>query len=390
MYQWNSPLKDLLREVKEQLYYTSTERRGIILLCFITLLFGMAPYAVGWIYPKKIPAAVAIESGIVLPADAAENDALAENSQPVYFDPNTASGEMLKTAGIPPYFVERILHYREKGGKFFKKEDLKKIYGFPEAIYQRLEPFIDIGGQSEQSASELTEQAAVRFNFDPNIAPEAALRQLGLPGKVVQNMLKYRAKGGHFKYKEDVSKIYGMPENIYLELASFILLPSKKDNPAADLAAIVSGIETPSTYQPGVYNKKKSVMIDINRATVEEWQELNGVGPAFAKRIVTFRDKLGGFYAVGQVAETFGLPDSTFQQIEPQLMLSPLIRKIDLNTASLEVLAAHPYIKRNIAQIIVNYRSQHGPFSIPVELYKIQALSKEAAAKILPYVSITN
>jgi competence ComEA-like helix-hairpin-helix protein len=177
-----------------------------------------------------------------------------------------------------------------------------------------------------------------------------------------------------------------MPENLYTALSPYIQLPAKNKTPAEDIAAIVAG-KNPAPNQAGSAPKKHTGTLDINRASIAEWQQLKGIGPAFAKRIVAFRDKLGGFYTVGQVAETFGLPDSTFQQIKPQLVPSQIVNKIKINTVSLEVLMTHPYIKRNIAQIILNYRAQHGPFAAPEDLYRIHALSKEAATKIIPYIS---
>ncbi len=390
MYQWNTPLKDLIREVKEHLYYTTTERRGILLLCLLTLAFGLAPYVVAWRYPKKIPDVVALNKVASLLMDTTSATGTAGNRTLFSFDPNTVAKEELISLGVPAPIALRIVKYREKGGKFFKKEDLKKIYGFPEATYARLEPYIELAGDSKrQEAYEagFPEPETPRFNFDPNTAAATELQQLGLPSKVIQNIVKYREKGGRFKYKEDVARIYGMPENLYAALSPYIQLPAKNKTPAEDIAAIVAG-NNPAPYQAGSAPKKHTGTIDINRASIAEWQQLKGIGPAFAKRIVTFRDKLGGFYTVGQVAETFGLPDSTFQKIKPQLVLSPVINKIQLNTVSLEVLMTHPYIKRNIAQIILNYRAQHGPFTAPEDLYRIHALSKEVVEKMLPYISV--
>lgn len=390
MYHWNTPLKDLIREVKEHLYYTTAERRGILLLCLLTLAFGLSPYVVAWRYPKKIPDVAALHQVASQLTDTASFAGTKANQTLFSFDPNTVSRQELIALGVPAPIALRIDKYREKGGKFFKKEDLKKIYGFPEATYARLEPYIELAGDRDRQAAYeagYPEREIPRFNFDPNTAAATELQQLGLPSKVIQNIVKYREKGGKFKYREDVARIYGMPENLYAALSPYIQLPSKNETPAADIAAIVAG-NNPAPYQAGSVPKKHAGTIDINRASVEEWQQMKGIGPAFAKRIVTFRDKLGGFYTVGQVAETFGLPDSTFQKIKPQLVPSPIVNKIKINTVSLEVLMTHPYIKRNIAQIILNYRAQHGPFAAPEDLYRIHALSKEVVEKILPYISV--
>jgi DNA uptake protein ComE-like DNA-binding protein len=62
-------------------------------------------------------------------------------------------------------------------------------------------------------------------------------------------------------------------------------------------------------------------IIDINSADTTSFIALPGIGSKLAARIINFRDKLGGFYSVAQVGETFGLPDSTFQKIKQYLKL---------------------------------------------------------------------
>jgi competence ComEA-like helix-hairpin-helix protein len=67
----------------------------------------------------------------------------------------------------------------------------------------------------------------------------------------------------------------------------------------------------PKTFEP----------VDINSADTTPFIALPGIGAKLAQRIIKFRDKLGGFYSIDQVAETFGLPDSTYQKIKPRLII---------------------------------------------------------------------
>ncbi len=129
-------------------------------------------------------------------------------------------------------------------------------------------------------------------------------------------------------------------------------------------------------------------MIDINLADTSAWIALPGIGSKLASRIVNFREKLGGFYAINQVAETFGLADSTFQKIRSWLKLDqPQLRKININTATLEELKAHPYIRFTLARPIVAYRSEHGPFNRLEDLKKIAAVTEDAFQKMFPYLT---
>ena len=129
-------------------------------------------------------------------------------------------------------------------------------------------------------------------------------------------------------------------------------------------------------------------MIDINLADTSAWIALPGIGSKLAARIVSFREKLGGFYAISQVAETFGLADSTFQKIRSWLKLDPpVLRKRNINTATLEELKAHPYIRFTLARPIVAFRSEHGPFTKLEDIKKVMAVTEEIYSKISPYLS---
>jgi competence ComEA-like helix-hairpin-helix protein len=97
---------------------------------------------------------------------------------------------------------------------------------------------------------------------------------------------------------------------------------------------------------------------------------------------------LGGFVSVEQVAETYGLPDSVFQQIKLQLKNnSSTVRKININNCTIEELKAHPYIGFSVANAIVQYRKEHGNFTSVAELQKIGAIDDKLYRKISPYLS---
>jgi competence ComEA-like helix-hairpin-helix protein len=91
---------------------------------------------------------------------------------------------------------------------------------------------------------------------------------------------------------------------------------------------------------------------------------------------------------VSQVGETFGLPDSTFQKIKQYLKLENIsIRKININTATIDELKLHPYIKWNLANPVVAYRNEHGLFLKVEDIKKVMAVTEEVYNKIAPYLT---
>ena len=90
---------------------------------------------------------------------------------------------------------------------------------------------------------------------------------------------------------------------------------------------------------------------------------------------------------ISQVSETFGLPDSIFQRIVPQLKASPINKKIAVNTATVEELKMHPYIGNKHADAIMRYRANHGRVSSITDLQKLPAFAGETLQKLTPYLS---
>lgn len=307
------------------------------------------------------------------------------------FDPNTAEKETLERLGLPAATVTTLLNYRKKGGRFRSAADLSRIYNLAPADFARLEPYVRIGTAAAAAAAphQKSQQTGALFSFDPNTLSASGFQELGLSEKVVQNLLRYREKGGQFHSKVDLKKIYGLSSNVYERLENYIQIP-----PTSSLHAVVPDKDseektTAARAIPVAYELPAPVAIDINTADAGEWSRLYGIGPVLSERIVKFRDMLGGFVAIDQVAETFGLSDSTFQIIRPQLRFSQYIRAIRINQVGAEQLREHPYIKWQQAKVIVAYRNEHGPFSNLDDLRAVKALSEDFIQRIEPYLQFT-
>jgi competence protein ComEA len=218
------------------------------------------------------------------------------------------------------------------------------------------------------------------FYFDPNKLDSAGWKKLGLRDKTIKIIQNYLAKGGHFYKPADLSKVYGLFDDEYRRLEPFIRIEAGKP----DRQNSNSGKSSPYTIK-----KEVTSIIDINTADTSAWIALPGIGSKLANRIVNFRDKLGGFYSVNQVGETFGLQDSVFQKLKVFLRLeNASIRKININTATQDQLKAHPYIRYSIANAIIAYRNEHGPFNSIEDLKKVMVITEDIFIKISGYITI--
>ncbi len=237
--------------------------------------------------------------------------------------------------------------------------------------------------QPKTNFSKTQEWKGSLFYFDPNTASENEWQKLGLRDKTIKTILNYRSKGGKFRRAEDLGKIYGLHEEELQRLLPYVKIAGAGPSFDNDDHAAVITYPTKNSFS------KTAVVIDINSADTTELKRLNGIGSKLSQRIINFRSKLGGFVSVEQVAETYGLPDSTFQKIKEQLRVNPsTIKKIDINSASLDELKAHPYIRFAIANAIIQYRNEHGRFQTISELQKLGAIDEVVFRKISPYLTV--
>ena len=224
------------------------------------------------------------------------------------------------------------------------------------------------------------------FMFDPNTVKDADWKKLGLRDKTITTIRKYLAKGGRFRRPEDISKIYGLSEKDIKRLLPFVRISAELPK-ANGIEAPKQDIDRNSLSTKPDYSLP--IVIEINEADTSLFIQLPGIGSKLASRIINFRDKLGGFYSVDQVGETFGLADSVFQKLKSQMVCREMTtKKIHINTASAADLSKHPYINWKLANAIVQYRTQHCNFKTLEEIRQIQLLDQNQLAKLLPYLSV--
>lgn len=252
---------------------------------------------------------------------------------------------------------------------------------FSEPMYRALVPPTPLGDldrtdsliawmdeQEKIAARQRFDTIVFRF-FDPNEITHEELIDLGLNEPIADRLIRYREKGGRFRNREAVEKIYGMDTAWYRRAQAWMKFPSDqpKIKPTFKLKAILRA--------------------DLNTADTLQFQDVYGIGPALARRIIKFRDRLGGYITADQLRDVYGLDSAVIQRVMRQFEVKPGFepRRINLATATIEELLQHPYVKRKQAHAIVAYRSQHGLAS-PEQLRNIPSLEESWITKIMPYL----
>lgn len=228
------------------------------------------------------------------------------------------------------------------------------------------------------------EQEAVprMFVFDPNKATAAEFESLGIPGNVAHTIVNYRAKGGRFRRKSDLLRIYGLDTATFERLHQYIDLPEMVAAPRR------AGTEKPKRRD--AVRKTSLTRFDLNEADTATLKAVRGIGPVLAERIVRYRASLGGFVSADQLFEVYRL-DSAVARVVMQMAFIRgdfVPRKLPLNTSGEHTLASHPYVGKAMAKTIVAYRFQHGPFESIGDIRKIHQVNDSVFQRIHPYLSL--
>ena len=136
---------------------------------------------------------------------------------------------------------------------------------------------------------------------------------------------------------------------------------------------------------------KQPLLVDLNSADSLTLQLLHGIGPAYARRIVRYRDRLGGFTSYSQLLEVYGFTPELLEHIRPHLRLDTTdIRPISINTIELKKLARHPYIEFYQARDIVRLRMTGMRFHSPDDLRAVPSMADSTLRRLLPYLDFSD
>ena len=214
-------------------------------------------------------------------------------------------------------------------------------------------------GMTNRSGSGMTKmprRMVESFAFDPNTVSLEDLQRLGLSARQAESIENYRSKGGRFRSKADFQKMYVVSDSLYARLEPYIEIPKLELN-GADSAALVS---------------------------------LRGIGPWYARKILDYRERLGGFVAKEQLLEIDGIDAERFAGLSDAVTVDVMkIRRLDLWHASDSVLARHPYLGAKGARSIVRYRELYDStrWSLP-DLVQEHVLPAETIEKFKKYIEI--
>ena len=304
------------------------------------------------------------------------------------FDPNTATFEEFRALGLSASTAAGVVKYRERGKRFEIPEDFATCYGITDSIYAALKPYIIIGEEFKLEPFERTERAevAVSDNRRERMTPaEKATAYLVDNPTIDPNALsveEWVALGCSVRQAEAVARWCEERGGVrsVAELEECRYLPLEVLDVIAE--ALVFDLPDPSAEESLVPE-----LIDINSADSATLVTVRGIGARTANDIIAYRERLGGFARVEQLADLAVMTERNYEQIITQIFVdSCKISKIDINFARPESLENHPYMTPRRLRKILKNRQLKGGWSTIEDMILDNTLTAEEAEKLSPYL----
>ncbi len=264
-----------------------------------------------------------------------------------------------------------LLCYRIIQHNFYNKENL---LSYQIIIKNEIQKVDNLKQKKKwyQQKNKLINNRKLYFNY----VQEQDLIDIGISKENARLLLQKKNDGIKVYTEEDLTQLNIQDSSVLTKLKERLtFFPSKK-------------------YFQNNFNKSQAlpsnVKININLADSNSLEQLKGIGMGTAKRIVKYRDRLGGFISLEQLKEVWGMDSALYERLLKQVYTDATIHKLNINYADVSDLAKHPYIGYSMAKLIVNYRLQHGKYYELKDLYNIHVMNEKIFIKIEPYISTTD
>ena len=229
--------------------------------------------------------------------------------------------------------------------------------------------------------------------FDPNTADSSTLVHVGLKKWQASNMLKYRAKGGRYRRAEDMKKIYGMTDSMYMALLPYIQIDTVAVDHYRDSLMQRERDSVKVDSMPRYVSQKRDTILNLRTADTTELKMIRGIGSYRARQIVRYREQLGGFAHVDQLCEIKALQPLLTDSIQADSLLahfwldSVIINPLRVNSAGVEKLQRHPYLSFEQAKAIYELRRKKIHLDSITQLKKVDCFTEQELKRLTPYLS---
>ena len=255
---------------------------------------------------------------------------------------------------------------------FFQKEEALVINSEQIAEFERTHKKFEKRNYSNYH-SKKKKYKAPDSKFNPNTYTLSDWIKLGLSEKQSVVILKFTARGIYTE--EDLKRIFVIPDVLFELIRDSVIYPERFQN---------------SSNQESFKKQVKQItLINLNTADTTEFMKIYGIGAFYAKQIIRYREKLGGFFTKEQLFEVWKMTPEAYDKIKDHVFISEKdVKRININSVTIEELKVHPYLKWNQANSIIKMRIQRNGFKNIEEIKESVLIDSETYEKLFPYLSL--
>ncbi|MDL5510814.1 helix-hairpin-helix domain-containing protein [Arenibacter sp. M-2] len=236
-----------------------------------------------------------------------------------------------------------------------------------------------------------TEDSISHYPFNPNFITDYKGYILGMSTEEIDRLHAFRAGNQFVNSGEEFQKVTLISDSLLESLQPYFKFPEWTDKRRVGLV-VGNSSSSPGNWgsSSGPERFKNVKVKDLNTATAEELRIINGIGEKLSRRIVKFRDLLGGFLSEEQLGHVYGLkPEVTARILEHfKILQRPQITKININQASPRDISKLVYIKYEVAARMVAFREANGGIASFDELMEIEDFPSEKLDIIKLYLQL--
>ena len=255
---------------------------------------------------------------------------------------------------------------------FFQKEEALVINSEQISEFERTHKKFEKRNYSNYY-SKKKKYKAPDSKFNPNTYSLSDWMNLGLSEKQSVVVLKFTSRGIYSE--QDLKRIFVIPDILFELIRDSVVYPERFQN---------------SPNQESFKKQAKQItLINLNTADTTEFIKIYGVGAFYAKQIIRYREKLGGFFKKEQLFEVWKMTTDAYDKIKDHVFISEKdVKRININSVTIEELKVHPYLKWNQANSIIKMRIQRNGFKNIEEIKESVLIDSETYEKLFPYLSL--
>nr|WP_319398666.1 helix-hairpin-helix domain-containing protein [uncultured Carboxylicivirga sp.] len=251
------------------------------------------------------------------------------------FNPNSVSEDELLSLGFSKYAAGNLLKYRNAGGVIRSFEKLSQVYGMDSNHLQKIKPYIVYPSNNQKRYQPVETNTGFKYRIDLNMKDSAQLMKLKINQAVVEDIIDLK-RSYYFNQRVDVDLLRGCDWERWNGIKDTLLFKKQTNRVVAD-----------------------EFQIELNSADTAELALLKGVGKVLSRRIVYYRNRLGGFYDLNQLNEVEGISPIVLADNKSYIIIDTLlVQKININRSSLRRMKNHPYMNFYQAKDIYENRKK--------------------------------